>query len=343
MAYRYGTSSLVALSALVVLATLVLVVRPAGRHRLPLAALALSGPCWAVTVRDSVFAFSHEFYGMFYAGVPLTLFTLTLPRLDRLLRRAVDRRRVTVITGAAAAATFVLSSLLMARTVHDPERAERERTRAADFDAIRRLAEGKTVATPGDMNINSFNLVPHYYFRGVVRTDFDRRRLADFVLSDRGGGGGSLTPDNRLWFLYDRSVYEAALSRYERRADAQRPVLQSNGYAVHFVRRERGGDELLYFRRECPAAKRRKPRFFLHVRPVDANDLPADRRRHGFENRDFSFRHFWRRDGKCYAVRPLPDYGVAGVRTGQFRRRGTEEGVRYENVWAGGFSPGDLR
>ena len=209
------------MSALVVLATLVLVVRPTARHRLPLAALALSGPCWAVTVRESVFA--HEFEGTFYAGVPLVLFALTLPRLDRLLRRAGVRRRVTVVTGAAAAATFVLSGLFMARAVHNPERAERERIKAADFDAIRGLADGKTIANAAA----GMQTGPHYYFGGTVQTTLARRRLADFVLNARLAGVRSLTPDNRLWFLYDRSVYEAALTRYERRADAQHPVLQS--------------------------------------------------------------------------------------------------------------------
>ena len=103
-------------------------------------------------------------------------------------------------------------------------------------------------------------------------------------------------------------------------------------YDVHFIRNEDGGDELLYFRRECPAAIDMGPGFFLHVRPVDVNDLSADRRRHGFENRDFGGVHFWRRDGKCYAVRPLPDYGVAGIHTGQFTVYRTREGARYENV-----------
>ena len=273
---------------------------------------------------------------MFYAGVPLVLFALTLPRLDRLLRRAGVRRRVTVLAGAAAAATFVLSGLFMARTVHDPERASLERTVLADFNVVRQLAEGKTIAVlPGGAH--------PYYSGNVVRTDFDGRHFADFVLSDWAGGGGSLTPDNRLWFLYARSVYEAALTRYGRRTDAQRPVMQSPDYDVHFVRNERGGNELLYFRRECSAAwmtLRRQPRFFLHVHPVDTSDLPADRRRHGFEIRDFRFPQFWRRDGKCYAVRPLPDYSVAGIRTGQFTTvRRTREGARYEHVWTGSFSP----
>ncbi len=324
VARRYGTPSLVAVSVLAVLTTLVLVVRPTVRCRLPLAALALSGPCWAIIMRETVRFGGHEFNGMFYTGVPLVLFALTLPRPGR----PGVRRRVTVL---AAAATFVLSCFLMARTTHDPELAELERMRAADSDAIWNLAEGKTVTVLTRL---------YYYSRGVVKTDLNKRHLADFVLGDRLAGVRSLTPDNRSSFLYDSSVYEAALTRYERRADAQRPVLQSPDYDVHFFRNERGGGgELLYLRRECPAAMDLQgwPRFFLHVHPVDANDLPADRRRHGFENRDFGHLHFWRRDGKCYAVRSLPDYGIASIRTGQFV--GRREG--YEQVWAGSFSPSD--
>ena len=322
--------SLVALAAAVpfALTILVLVVRPTVRCRLPLAALALSGPCWAVAVRGSVD--THEYEGMFYAGVPLALFALALPRLDRLLRgegACVASRRS---CGVTAAAVFVLSGLFMAWTVHDPERAERERTRIADFDVIRRLAEGKAISTLGRND---------KYFKDIVRAETHR---ADFFVSRRIDGVRSLTPDNRLWFLYDRSEHDAFLARYERRADRNAPALRSPDYDVYFIRNAGGRDELLYVRRDCPAAMnvRRWPLFFLHVRPVDANDLPADRRRHGFTNLDFDHRRFWRRDGKCYAVRALPDYGIASIRTGQFTRRRTREGVRYDDVWAGSFSPG---
>ena len=339
VAARYGTPNLVAVSVLAVLATLVLVVRPTVRCRLPLAALALSGPCWAVAVRGNVSMHAHEHEGMFYVGVPLALFALALPRLDRLLRAG---GRVTVLAGTAAAATFVLSCLLMARAVHDPERAQLERTRAADSDAIRELAEGMTIAIPGERVQSSLQ-----YDLGAAMVRLDRKHLADFIVSDRIDGVRTLTPDNRSRFLYDRRVYDAFLARYERRADRTAPSLQSPDYDVHLVRNgRRRGDELLYVRRECPATMnlRRWPRFFLHVRPETRNDLPADRRRHGFENRDFDDLHFWRGDGKCYAVRPLPDYGIAGIRTGQFTlntRRRTREGVRYDDVWAGSFSPGE--
>ena len=68
---------------------------------------------------------------------------------------------------------------------------------------------------------------------------------------------------------------------------------------------------------------------FLHVFPVDAADLPADSRERGFENLDFLTAgpvYFFMRggvfDGKCVARRPLPDYPIARVRTGQSAARG---------------------
>ena len=61
------------------------------------------------------------------------------------------------------------------------------------------------------------------------------------------------------------------------------------------------------------------PKFFLHVIPVDAGDLPAHRREAGFENLDFYFgQHGTRFEGQCLATVPLPAYAIARVRTGQF-------------------------
>ena len=59
-------------------------------------------------------------------------------------------------------------------------------------------------------------------------------------------------------------------------------------------------------------------RFFLHIVPEQASDLPEERRGPGFDNLDFDFftrgGHF---DGKRVASVPLPDYPVASARTGQ--------------------------
>ena len=61
-------------------------------------------------------------------------------------------------------------------------------------------------------------------------------------------------------------------------------------------------------------------RFFLHVVPAEAGDLPAERRESGFDNLDFWFRErgaLSSAEGSCEATVALPGYAVAGVRTGQ--------------------------
>lgn len=75
---------------------------------------------------------------------------------------------------------------------------------------------------------------------------------------------------------------------------------------------------LTYHRAEC-AEEDLEARFFLHLFPADRADLPAERRRLGFENRDFEFAERGvRREGACLARIGLPDYPLARLRTGQW-------------------------
>ena len=77
---------------------------------------------------------------------------------------------------------------------------------------------------------------------------------------------------------------------------------------------------LHYVKEDCNLADA-EARFFLHLFPADAKDLPLHRRNNPFDNRDFEFgwrgAHF---DGKCMTQEPLPGYPVARIRTGQFVR-----------------------
>lgn len=51
---------------------------------------------------------------------------------------------------------------------------------------------------------------------------------------------------------------------------------------------------------------------------ADASDLPADSRSRGFERFEFLFRrHGAEHDGTCMVSADLPEYDVAGIRTGQ--------------------------
>ena len=78
-------------------------------------------------------------------------------------------------------------------------------------------------------------------------------------------------------------------------------------------------DAVAYVKEPC-TAEDTQPKFLLHIVPVHARDLPADRRRAGFDNRDFQFdwqgAHF---DGRCLAQASLPAYAIERVRVGQFR------------------------
>ena len=79
------------------------------------------------------------------------------------------------------------------------------------------------------------------------------------------------------------------------------------------------GQWLRYVRDAC-ANGDAEPRFFLHLTPRDLADLPPHRRRHGFDNLDFSFAEsggkLWQ--GQCRAQIRLPDYPIAHLRTGQY-------------------------
>ena len=59
--------------------------------------------------------------------------------------------------------------------------------------------------------------------------------------------------------------------------------------------------------------------FFVHLLPIDANYLPHSRQPYGLDNLDFKFNlHGEMLDGKCIAVRDLPEYDIAWIRVGQY-------------------------
>ena len=116
----------------------------------------------------------------------------------------------------------------------------------------------------------------------------------------------------------------AWFDHFRREALASGEPLVRSVYDVH-----RDGRILTYLRDGCPLndVERDGPRFFLHVIPVDAGDLPSWRREYGFGNLDFFLRRGLARiDGNCVAVALLPDYPIAAIRTGQL----TDDGVHWE-------------
>lgn len=84
---------------------------------------------------------------------------------------------------------------------------------------------------------------------------------------------------------------------------------------------------LLYIRDECINID---DSFFLHVFPSDPDQLPESHKAYSFENLDFRFvDHAGEGRFRCVAVRKLPDYDIAAIRTGQ----DTAEGRLWEATY----------
>ena len=90
------------------------------------------------------------------------------------------------------------------------------------------------------------------------------------------------------------------------------PALRS-GFDVYVL------DDLLVYVKESCGAEDRERRFFLHVTPANAAELPERFREDGFEPRSFRFRQQgFVEDGRCVATRALPAYDIRSIRTGQY-------------------------
>ena len=120
-------------------------------------------------------------------------------------------------------------------------------------------------------------------------------------------------------FLYDA---KKLLEVYRQAVVSGEPVARS---IFDVYRDER---TLYYVKSPCSDAdvKNRFFRFFLHIFPADAKELPSHRRQYGFDNYDFDFSLQGQRfDDKCLAGIALPHYDIARIETGQFHLK---SGVR---------------
>ncbi len=143
---------------------------------------------------------------------------------------------------------------------------------------------------------------------------FDGKCLATFPLPDypiKEIRTGQFDAEKSLWkatVYADLAQYRAAYQSLVSRQPTHRAIF--NLYHQ--------GQQLSYVQENCaPAAA--ETRFFLHLIPVEVNDLPPERRPYGMDNLDFDFfQHGRRFDGKCLAIVPLPDYPIKEIRTGQF-------------------------
>ena len=86
--------------------------------------------------------------------------------------------------------------------------------------------------------------------------------------------------------------------------------------------------KVLYVNDQCDPGM--SPSFFTEFTPLDDFDLLIGDRRKGFNSYVFDFDNYARRIGNdCIAILPLPEYGIAKIRTGQF----TDKALLWDAVF----------
>ncbi len=327
-------------------------------QRILFATLASFGFFWALPMRNSTSLDIHDFESIYYIGIPLVFFPLVL-----LYIRKLSNDRLIVGASIAALLIFIGSSFQMARAeynayqsvLNEVATSEFHEAVISDFEAIRDLTNGKVVFVPHedvkgttrdkhkrprDSHLTGVPYGAAYYLTGstiLYSNEQENLDIAEFVVTfGREEGYDTLTPENRIVFLYSMSDYQgenfdrfASKSAYNRAVYSGRiselsdPIIESD-YTVY-----RLGNDLIYtVVGEC---KNTHARFFLHVMPLEENDLLYRNRIIGFDNIDFSFSDLgWRTEEGCFAVRSLPQYDIARISTGQFDY---SDGV----IWSGVF------
>ena len=294
------------------------------RHKILLASLALSGFCWALPMRNITAFPWHHFEAIFYIGVTLTLFSLTLMWLHRLLSE-----QVIVALSIAALLVFTLSALRMAQLDNSTQIGELREAIIGDFENIRDLTDdGNVIQTYAVPKLYKWISTFAYYLSGRIEIPANEAvpsaRAPDFVMTSvRLDGPASLTPQNRMIFLYEWDDHHMRIREI---VETGEPLIRSR-FDVHLI-----GNGLMYAKDACREDDISEG-FFLAIFPVDKNDLPDNRRQHGFDNLDFHFeQHAIHGGDRCIVIAPLPEYDIARIQTGQLIPLADGS---YQHTWEG--------
>ncbi len=276
------------------------------------ASLALAGFCWAILVRSGVA--DHEFESIIYTGLVLTAWSLGLGYLSR-----VGGRRFIAALAVAAVLIFAWASFRMAQVGYSDAVLEIQDAAQADLRSIHAIAAGQTLADRGKLPETA--VVVSNYLSQVIRA---QPAVADYVIVPlQLPGVPTLTPENRRLFLYPGGP--AAAGYLDDILAAAGPPLIEGNFAVYRYVSPTNPPEawLFYVKAGCSRADRLAP-FLLHLFPAEVSQLPRERWQYGFDNLDFAFVGYrWQVRERCVAARPLPDYPIATIRTGQIAPDGS--------------------
>ena len=187
---------------------------------------------------------------------------------------------------------------------------------------------------PNDRKPHGFdNLDFHFFDNGVrfngkcivsvARPEYDIRHIqtGQFIY-----GYDTFWKDEILLQVYELSAHETdAYNQEYESIVAHDPILRA-----HFDIYLREND-ITYVKNPCSLTDT-QAKFFLHITPHDVQDLPDDRKPHGFDNLDFRFfDNGVRFNGKCIVSVNRPEYDIERIVTGQFISG-------QDTLWKGEFS-----
>ena len=281
------------------------------RPRILFATLASFGFFWALPMRHNTAL--NDFESIYYIGLPLFFFTIVL----LLARRLIGRDSVIAAAAVVAAAFFAVSSFQMSGIdAYYAEEARAGRAAERDVLAMREATAGGTVVFPdiaGARELISPHAVAYYLNSAFVDFGYPSTAGHKFIVAlRRVATDALLTPQNRYLFLYDMAGLTAWHRSTYRSVVAAAPLARED-FDVYLI------DGTVYYLKEPCDRPDLDARFFLHVFPEALDDLPDIRRReHKFDRFDFAVGNrgllF---DGKCLASVDLPQYDIAGIRTGR--------------------------
>ena len=283
------------------------------RQRMLFATLASSGFIWALPMRDVTVRDGLE--GLYYIGVPLVFFSIVL----LVVRRLTKRGFVIASASVAALLLFAVSSFQISRVGYTAESIQAARTGAQDLLAIRELTAGEPVTVLDYYSIHvspyfawAHYAVSYYLNSSPIRyTENPAVPRGFIIMPERLDTEALRTPQNQYLFLYDAAGLTAWYASIYRSLALREP-LAGEDFDVYI-----DGDTLYYVKEPCDREDTRSL-FFLHVYPIDMDDLSNRSKARKFNNLDFQFTDrgllF---DGKCLSIISLPQYGIAGIRTGR--------------------------
>ena len=284
------------------------------RPRILFATLASFGFFWTLPMRNTTTF--HNFESIYYIGLPLVFFTLLL----LLARRLTNRGGVIAAASVVALLLFALSSFQMSRVGHSAETAHAARAAYQELLDIRKTTAGEPVtALHAIISTDHFSAWRHtayaldYYLNtSLIRYVYLPAVEGGFVvMRERIDTDALLTPQNQYFFLYDKDGLEVWYEAVYRTITSTEPLAREE-FDVYLDDRT-----VYYFKEPCEHGDTAAS-FFLHVFPEAIDDLPDGFREHKFDNFDFIVRErgllF---DGKCMSSIDLPQYDIAGLRTGR--------------------------